>query len=298
MKTWKAELLLLIVTMIWGATFTFTKLGLEVTTVFFFLFLRFSLALTLSLAIWGKYLIPMERKILNQGLILGMLFSGGFILQTMGLSLTTVTKSAFITGIAVVLTPFAFKLIIKKKIKIYQTCGVVIAAVGLWLFTNPVGDALNIGDILTLMSAFFWAFYITLMDVYTKEIKTFNRTIQLVILQFIVAMPTGLLGFLLFEADSFKFMLTPNLIIALLYNGIIASIFLTLIHTSVQKYSNPVKAALIFSLEPVFAALVAYFTFNESLTNFELFGAAILFSGVIFSEIGEYIVFKIRSWYS
>jgi len=281
--------------MIWGATFTFTKLGLEVTSVFFFLFLRFSLALILSTAIWGKYLFPIEGITLKQGLILGILFSGGFILQTMGLSHTTVTKSAFITGMAVVLTPFAFKLIIKKKIKIYQTFGVVIAAVGLWLFTNPTGEDLNIGDILTLLSAFFWAFYITLMDVFTKDIKTFDKTIQLVILQFFVAMPTGLLGFLLFEADSFNFMLTPNLITALLYNGIIASIFLTLIHTSVQKYSNPVKAALIFSLEPVFAALVAYFTFNESLTNFELFGAAILFLGVLFSETGEYVVLKIRS---
>lgn len=284
--------------MIWGATFTFTKLGLEATSVFFFLFLRFSLALTISTAVWGKYFFSVNAKTLKQGIILGILFSGGFILQTTGLLYTTVTKSAFITGMTVLLTPLAFKIVIKKKIKIYQTLGVFIATVGLWLFTNPTGNNFNLGDILTLLSAFFWAFYITLMDVFTKDIKGFDKTIQLVMLQFIVAMPAGLLGFLIFEADSFKLILSSTLIIALLYNGIIASIFLTLIHTSVQKYSSPVKAALIFSLEPVFATFIAYFTFNESLSTFELFGAAVLFCGVLFSETGEYIVIKIRSFSS
>jgi len=289
MKPWKAELLLVLVTLIWGATFTFTKLGLESSSVFIFLFIRFSIALSISLLLWGKYFFRTDRNTLKSGFILGLLFSGGFILQTAGLNLTSVTKSAFITGMAVVLTPLAYKLIIRKKIRIFQTIGIVIAAGGLWIFTNPSWDNINFGDMLTLLSAFFWAFYITYMDVFTKNITKFENTIQLVMMQFAIAIPISLIGYLIFESGEFKLQLTNNLLVAFIYNGIIASIFLTLIHTSVQKYSNPVKAALIFSLEPIFASVIAMFTLNEGFTTLEAIGALILFSGVLFSETAEYL---------
>ena len=294
MKTWKAESLLLVVTVIWGATFTFTKLGLEDSSVYFYIFIRFMIALTLSMLIWGKYLFRIDKQTLKNGLVLGALFAGGFITQTVGLKYTTVTKSAFITGMAVVLTPFAFKILIKKKIKIWQTLGVIITACGLWLFTNPKLDNINPGDVLTLVSTFFWAFYITYIDIFTRNITKFENTIQLVFMQFIVAAPVALLGHLLLDTGNFRFNITPNLIVSLLYNGIIASIFLTLIHTSVQKYSTPVKAALIFSLEPVFATIVAIFALNEFLGGREMSGAAILLFGVIVSEVGENVYNSVR----
>jgi drug/metabolite transporter (DMT)-like permease len=113
-------------------------------------------------------------------------------------------------------------------------------------------------------------------------------------MQFIVAAPVALLGHLLLDTGNFRFNITPNLIVSLLYNGIIASIFLTLIHTSVQKYSTPVKAALIFSLEPVFATIVAIFALNEFLGGREMSGAAILLFGVIVSEVGENVYNSVK----
>jgi drug/metabolite transporter (DMT)-like permease len=288
LKPWKAESLLIFVTLIWGATFTFTKIGLDDCSPFLFIFLRFSLALIISLLIWGKHLLTIDKTTVKHGLILGSLFAGGFVLQTVGLNYTTVTKSAFITGMTVVITPFAFKLIIKKKILFIQIVGVIIATAGLWVFTNPTIDNINIGDVLTFLSAFFWAFYITYIDVFTKKITTFNRTIQIVIMQFVVALPVGLAGHFIFESGNLAINLSGNLITALLFNGIIASVILTLIHTSVQKYSNPVKAALIFTLEPVFASIIAFFALNEGFSLLEAIGATILFAGVIFSETGEF----------
>lgn len=293
MKSWKAELLLLLITIIWGATFTFTKLGLNDCSPFFFIFLRFSIAFTVGILIWGKYLFKMDRATIIHGLILGGLYAGGFALQTIGLKYTTVTKSAFITGMSVVLTPFAFKLVIRRNIELYAKLGVIIATIGLWIFTNPSIENINFGDILTLISAFFWALYITYMDVFTKDIKTFDKTIQLVLLQFFVSIPVGLTGYFIFEANNSHLVLSNNLIIALIYNGIIASVFLTLIHTSVQKYSTPVKAALIFSLEPVFASIIAIIFLAEGFSTIEATGAFILFFGVVFSETGEYIFNKI-----
>jgi len=288
-KPWKAELLLLFVTLIWGATFTFTKIGIDDCSPFLFIFFRFSIALTVSLLIWGKHLLSIERTTLIHGLILGLFFAGGFILQTLGLNYTTVTKSAFITGMTVVFTPFVFKLVIKKKIIIYQIIGVIVASIGLWIFTNPTIDNINIGDVLTFFSAFFWAFYITYVDVFTKSINTFTQTIQIVMMQFVVALPLGLIGYFIFEAGKVAFVFSDNLLIALLFNGVIASIILTLIHTGVQKYSNPVKAALIFTLEPVFASIIAYYALNEGFSILELIGALVLFAGIIFAETGEHI---------
>lgn len=289
MKSWSAELLLGVVTIIWGATFSFTKLGLEETTPIFYLFLRFLLAFSILLILFGHQFFKINRQNFLNGLVLGLFFVGGFILQTIGLKFTSVTKSAFITGMAVVITPFVFWLIIRKPIKFWQKAGVFVAFIGLWLFANPDLDNINIGDILTLLSTVFWGFYLTYMDVFTKKITEFKETIQLVMMQFLVVLPFSLIGALIFEPDSINYNFSKVLIYSLLFNGIVASIFLTIIHTAVQKYTTPVKAALIFALEPVFAAFIAFLLFQEILSGKEYFGAIILFSGVILSEGGEFV---------
>lgn len=289
MKSWSAELLLGVVTIIWGATFSFTKIGLDETSPLFYLFLRFLLAFTILIFIFGKQFFKISKEKFIDGLILGLFFGGGFVLQTLGLKFTSVTKSAFITGMAVVITPFVFWLIIRKPIKFWQKAGVLVAFIGLWLFANPDFDNINIGDILTLLSTIFWGFYITYMDIFTKKVKIFNETIQLVMMQFLVILPLSLLGALIFERNSINLNFSEMLIYSLLFNGIVASIFLTIIHTAVQKYTTPVKAALIFSLEPVFASIIAFIIFQEILSGKEYFGAFILFSGVVLSEAGEFL---------
>ena len=219
-------------------------------------------------------------------MVLGLIFGGGFLLQTYGLKLTTVSKSAFITGISVVLTPFAYYLIERKSISRGQKIGVAIAALGLWHFTNPRIDHINTGDVLTLFSTMFWAFYITYMDVFTRDIKSRAETYQLVAMQFVAAAPlTAVFYFIIDQGGGQTLHLTHSLLTALAYNGIIASFVLTLIHTSVQRYTTPVKAALIFSLEPVVANVIAVFVFAELLNLREYFGAGILLSGVLISEI-------------
>ncbi len=290
MKAWKAELSLLFITLIWGVTFAFTKIGLQDSPPYFYIFLRFSIALVISFAIWGKHILAINKEFTKKGLILGGLLTGGFIFQTYGLMLTTVSKSAFITGMAVVFTPFAYRLIVRRKVQFWQKAGVIVAFLGLWLFTNPKFDHINLGDVYTLISSVFWAFYITYMDVLTKDIRKFENTMQLVFMQFIVAVPVALIGSLIFERANFHVHFSAGLIGSLIYNGILASIFLTMIHTSVQKYTNPVKAALVFSLEPIFATISALIIFNEILNGREYIGAIILFMGVILSEVGESVV--------
>ncbi len=289
MKQWKAELALLLVTFLWGGTFLFTKLGLDDCTPSTFILIRFMIALSLSMIFFGRKLKGINRETLIQGIILGLLFGGGFVLQTYGLKFTSVSKTAFITGMTVPITPFVFKLIQKTKIQLWSKIGVVVATIGLYVFTKPDFDNINLGDFLTLLSTFFWAFYITFMDKFTKGSSDNNKTHQLVILQFVAAMLPAALTLLFLELQDFRFNLSVNLISALAFNGILASFLVTIIHTSVQRYTTPVKAALIFSLEPIVANGFAIIFINEILSGREYSGAAILFSGLLISELGPMI---------
>lgn len=289
MKQWKAESLLVFITLIWGGTFTFTKLGLSDCPPSLYIVFRFLIALTISLLIFGKHLKTLNLKTALHGMILGLLFGGGFILQTYGLDYTTPSISAFITGFTVSFTPFVFWIVERKPVKMWEKVGVVVAIIGLWIFSNPEFGKINIGDLLTLTSTLFWALYITYMDVFTRGNDSFSHTTQLVIFQFVAAAPLSLISFFIFDFHNLNVNFSENLFISLAYNGILASFLLTFIHTSVQRYSSPVKAALIFTLEPVFASVISFIALNEILSGREYFGASILLLGVVLAQVGRYI---------
>lgn len=294
MKQWKAELSLVMVTFIWGGTFLFTKFGLNFTTPGFYLMIRFSIAFLLSLMFFFKYLKNIEFTTFKHGTLLGFLFGCGFLFQTYGLQFTTVSKSAFITGMIVPVTPFVYKLLEKRKVPLWSKIGVIIASIGLLLFTNPQFDALNNGDILTLISTFFWAFYITYLDIFTKNTNGIQISAQFVFLQFLSALPTVIIAFFIFDLRSFHLVINQDLIISLAYNGIIASFLVTLIHTSVQKFTNPIKAALIFALEPIIATALAVLTINEIINLREFTGGMLMLLGVLASEIGSNIFLQVK----
>jgi len=290
-KQTTADGLMFVITLIWGFTFIFTKIGISYANESLFVLLRFSIALFLLLIVFNKRLFAFNPQTVKQGFVLGFFYAGGFILQTYGLKITTVPKSAFITGLAVPLVPFVYWILVRKKVEIFSKIGVFVASVGLWLFTNPDISNLNIGDVFTLFSTIFWAFYITYMDLYTKNKTGINHTAQLVFLQFIALVLLSLISFLIFDLDNFTLEFHPNLIYAVLYNGVIASFALTFIHTAYQRFTTPIKAALIFSLEPVVASIASIFIFNSIFSFREIIGAIIMFGGVLTSEIGP-LIFK------
>lgn len=289
MKPFYAELFLFLVTFIWGGTFVFTKIGLDFASPSVYILLRFCIAIFLCIIFFNKKLLRINKKTLVNGLILGLFFGGGFLLQTIGLKYTTVSKSAFITGITVPLTPIVYFIVCRKRISKYSLWGVFVAVIGLWIFTNPDFDNINIGDVLTLFSTMFWAFYITYMDVFTKKTENRSITAQLVFLQFVASSVIAIVYFVTFENASWAVQFDNMLLISLAFNAVLASFFVTFIHTSIQRYTTPVKAALIFSLEPIVASSVAVIFLSETMTNIEIFGAFLLFSAVIISELGTFL---------
>ncbi len=290
MKSFKAELLLGLVTVIWGGTFLFTKIGLEYTNFSFYMILRFSVAFVASLLVFGRFYKSFDRKVFKAGLVLGLLFGVGFIFQTLGLKFTAVSNSAFITGLTVPLTPIVAFLLFRKRFKYSSILGVVIAFAGLTIYTNPFKNSFNIGDLVTMISTLFWAFYITYMDVLTKEIKTYKQTSLIVVLQLFFCLIISIITFFAFEYKDFYLIPSWNLVFSLGFNGILASLIVTFIQTSAQKFTTPVKAALIFSMEPIFASIFSIVMGMEMMTAIKVLGGVVMLLGIVVSEIGPYVI--------
>ncbi|GAB5464645.1 MAG: DMT family transporter [Candidatus Kapaibacteriales bacterium] len=299
----KAELMLILMTAIWGATFLVTSEGLNSATPLLYNVLRFALAFVLTLAVFFRKINFRDKETQKTGVILGSIFGVGFALQTYALTLTSISKTAFITALTVVLTPFFYKIVTGKSPRFWPRIGIVVGFIGLIIFTFPAEEhegkniltaaadfilSFNPGDLMAILSCFCWALYITLMDKYTKDKESFSFTISLVSIQFFMVMIVNLLfvGIFALAGGEVRFEPNTSLYLSLAFNGVLASFAVTLIHTYYQKYTTPVKAALIFSLEPVFAAVIAYIAINELLGPREAFGAAVLMFGVLISELG------------
>ncbi|HZW39099.1 MAG TPA: DMT family transporter [Ignavibacteriaceae bacterium] len=293
-KKFKGEAALLINTIIWGGTFVFIKDSLSSVTPMTFIFLRFTIAGVLFLLFYKKIFKEFNPKAITAGLILGLLYFAGFALQTIGLNTTSATKSAFITGTFVVFTPILQIIISKRVPRRGNIIGIFLVLFGLILLSSKgdswlsviyeLGSTFSIGDYLTLICAILFSFYIIYLDRVSS--RNYNYWL-LVFLQIIVTAIGGFI-FSFFNNIPYNFndiVSNGNLVFALLYTSILATIITTTLQTKFQKYVTPVKTSIIFSLEPIFASIFAYFIINEHITGFGFIGCILIFTGLLVSEL-------------
>jgi drug/metabolite transporter (DMT)-like permease len=294
MKKYIGEAALLFNTLIWGGTFALIKNAFTDISPLLFLGLRFGLATLIFLPFVYSHLKSANKKTLIAGSILGLFYFAGFATQSVGLNLTTATKSGFITGTFIIFIPILQLIIERRKPKWFNILSVFLVLIGLIMlsskgenaldFIKQLGSDFNIGDLLTLMCALLFAFQVVYVDVFTKKYDY----LPMVFVQLLI---TGLGGFIfsyIFSITSLEEVrLTVNLsvVTAILYTSIFASIITTIIQLKYQKTVSPTKAGIIFSIEPIFAAVFAYFLLNEKISNFGFVGCVLIFIGVIFSEI-------------
>lgn len=288
-KSTFADLSLLIVAFIWGTTFVLVQNAISTMEPFAFNSFRFFIAfviLFLSLLLFQrKQLQFLSKRIVISGFLLGFWLFLGYATQTLGLLYTTSSKAGFITGLSVVLVPFFSFLLLKQKPSFPAVIGVSIATVGLFLLTMTDIAALNIGDFFVLICAFGFAMHI----IFTGKFSEQFPTLLLTTIQILTVSILSMISSLIFEDFNGMMKLSiissQSVIIALIVTSVFATALAFFAQTSFQKYTTPTRVALIFAMEPVFAAIAGYYWANERLSISAIMGCLFIFLGMVFAEL-------------
>jgi drug/metabolite transporter (DMT)-like permease len=273
----KAEALLVLVTLIWGSTFVVVKGALRYASPLPFVAIRFTLAgALLFLVLRGGW---MSFRALAHGVVLGIFLFAGYLFQTSGLLYTTPSKSAFITGFAVILVPF-FQTLHGFHLRKATVAGALLGLLGIYFLVMPSGlHAVNRGDLLTLIAATSFAVHIVLVGSYTRRFS-FRHLVPVQILTVGLlaasAWPLGLRG---------RLSWTPGLVAAILLTALLPTAFAFSVQNWAQQFTPPAHTALIFALEPVFAALTSRLVLGEQFGGKIFLGAALILGGMIVSEL-------------
>jgi drug/metabolite transporter (DMT)-like permease len=284
----RAEAALLGTTLIWGGTFAVVKIGMQDVSPILLIAIRFVIAALLILIFSYRNIFPLSFSSIQKGSLLGVFLFLGFLTQNIGLTVTTASKSAFITGMMVIFVPMLQFVIERRAPKLGNIVGVVIVAVGLWFLTSPDGSSFNSGDALTLVCAILFAIYIVYLDVISREMNT----AQLVFLQLGSMAVYSVLAMLLFETP--RLVVGTRSVLTLGYLTLLATLLTTYVQTRFQKDTTPTRAVVIFSVEPVIASGVAYLLLGETMGGLGMLGGGLIIIGVLVSELSDSIPFLNR----
>lgn len=280
-RSLKAHLLLVLVTLVWGATFVQIKDALREISPLLFNTVRMTLA-GLCLAFLYRRQLRMSRAALKTGMWVGALLWLGYEFQTTGLVYTTPSKSAFLTGVSVVLVPVFLALIWRRHINRWTSLGVLCAFLGLYLLTVPNSGLLagvNKGDWLTLGCAVAFAFQIIFMG---RAMRT-HRFEQVATVQACTAALLMALTVPVIEKPLVIW--SPRVLAAVLVTGVLGTAAAFTIQAWAQQFTPPTHTALIFMLEPVFAWMTSYVLLGERLGVRNSLGALLIIAGVLLSEL-------------
>lgn len=288
-KQLKADIALFLVTIGWGASFLLTKNALAALPTYNFLTIRFFIAFILSSTIFIKKMIKIDKYTFKYGIILGIVLFGHYAFQTVGLNYTSLSKSAFVTGLNVILVPVFSSLLIKKTPPIKTILCTITAFIGLGLLTlNGNVSGVNIGDIYTFICAVIFALYIILVGKFAVKAEP----ISLAIIQLGVV---SLLSFITSLAIEKPIIPTDfNAWISILILSIVCTSGAYIVQSVAQKFTSPTHTALIYTGEPVFAAIFGYIVLGELLNTIGTIGAILILSGMIITELDFKMIFKKR----
>ncbi len=264
---------------IWGSSFFVTKNTFTVFPPNLLLAFRFLIAFVILALIFRKRFKKLDKSYVLAGLVIGLISFFAYSLQTVGLQYTTPGKNAFLTAANCIIVPFLFWAVSKKRPDIFQVVAGIIVLAGIGFVSLNADFTINSGDLLTIISAFFFAAQIVAIArlIIDKDI------ILVTIMQF------GITSLLCFTASLFgetfnPMAITPVAIAELLYLAAIATAAAMLFQNISQKYIHPSTVAIILALESVFGVLFSVIFYNERLTAQILLGFILIFIAVIIAE--------------
>ena len=263
---------LLLSTLIWGATFPATKAALAQLPPLSFLFLRFLLGTVATLALFALFKWPWRRHraLLRMSAIATIFLFVGYTTQTIGLRYTTASNSAFITALYVVLVPIVLRRFDRRT----WLCA-ILATVGLWLLIDPT-VAVNVGDLLSLVCAVAFAGHIVCLESYSRISDARSLFLWQMVLMTCLMGPAMLME----SPEAHNFSPTPVLIMALAVTGGLATGAFA-IQVWVQRRLPAQQVALIFALEPAYAAWLSWYFLGEQLDEYGWAGSGLILAAVL-----------------
>ena len=288
-RTLRADLLLMVTAIIWGLAFVAQRVGMEHVGPFVFNGVRFALG-ALALLPLAHY----SRKTMHAApglhapvwlgcLCAGLALTLGASLQQIGLQDTTAGKAGFITCLYVIFVPI-FGAFLGSRTPFGTWLGAGVAVVGMYLLSITEDFSINRGDLMELLGAFFWAGHVLVVAWFAPRMNP----IQLAVGQYAICSIISL-GIAVFNGESFAMDGLLKAAAPILYGGLLSVGVAYTLQLIAQRDAPPSHAAIILSMEAVFAALAGWVLIGEVLTPRGLLGCALMLAGMLLSEMWPYL---------
>jgi drug/metabolite transporter (DMT)-like permease len=288
-RTVKSDALLLATAIIWGFAFVAQRVGMDYVGPFTFNGIRFAIG-SLSLlplvvmsreqrTATHKILPPAGSKtILFGGAALGLALFAGASLQQIGLVYTTAGKAGFITGLYVIMVPL-LGLFWRQQPKIGTWIGAVLAAVGLYFLSVTEEFTIELGDLLVLIGAFFWAAHVLIIGWLSPRINPIKLAFSQYVACSILSLTTAVL------IEDITMLSIFQAAIPILYGGLLSVGIAYTLQVVAQRDAHPAHAAILLSLESVFAAVGGWLVLGEIISARGLFGCGLMLAGMLLSQL-------------
>lgn len=275
-----ASFALIIATALWGSSFAITQVVVTQMDLISGMFARSLIAVTILFLIRPKSVIKINKSDFKNASVIGIFLGSGYLLQSWGLQYTTATASGFIAGMFVVFTPLVGALIFRDRIRGITWLAIVVAVFGLGIMTLR-GVGFGFGESITLVTALMWSLQITFLSRWGRpEIAWAVTTIQMLVVAVMSLVLAAALGTLEMPPSS--------LWDELVYLGAGAGALALLLQTWGQAQVSAVRAAIIFTLEPVWGAIFSVIIVADVITPPIAIGGALIISAMLISEYGAY----------
>ncbi len=275
----KADLALLMITMFWGTSCLLTKIGLGDIREFNLIALRFIIAFSLSAAVFWKKIRHADRRTVQYAAIISLILFTEYIAMTFGVKMTSVSNAGFLTCLAGIFVPIISFVFLKQKLEKKVLTSICLTFIGIYLLTVSDRVTFNSGDLLCTLCSIVFAVHIIVLGKLTVKVDS-------------VALGVIQLGFAGVYALAFSSLFEDPILPATQQSWLIVvslSVFCTaiafIVQTVAQKYTSPVHTGFIFSLEPVFTAIVAFLFANEVLPFKGYIGGFLMVVSVILVEV-------------
>ncbi|MEK4027014.1 MULTISPECIES: DMT family transporter [Bacillaceae] len=279
MKQYIGDGMLLITAVIWGSGFVVTAMALEYLNAYQVMAGRFTLATLILALLFGYKFKKFTKSVLWKGAVLGTILYIAFALQTVGLQYTTPSKNAFLTAVNVVVVPLIAYLIYKRKLDRYEVAGSIMALVGIGFLSLQGSMTINIGDTLSLVCAFAFAFDIFYTNLFVQK----EDAISLTMMQFITATLISIV--VVFIRGDIPTTIEKEALYSIGYLAVFSTAIAYLFQNIAHQYATATKAAIILSTESFFGMLLSVLILHEVLTARMVIGAVLIMTAILIAEV-------------